>query len=277
MPINDDDEKISAFPSRTRAVGDPIDRRSGLFNRRPVAYLLSPMATLIAARRALRRFADPRKANVLQRFFKAGKGEYAQGDRFLGVAVPAVRRVAKAARDLALADVRRLLASPLHEERLLALLILVDQFRRADERRQQQLCALYLRHRAGVNNWDLVDCSAEHILGPSLLHRKKTLLFTLAASPRVWDRRLAVMSTFHFIRRRRFLETLQLARRLLKDEHDLIHKALGWMLREIGKRDRRTLERFLMRYVAHMPRTMLRYAIERFPAAQRRAYLAGQT
>ncbi len=233
-------------------------------------------ATVQDARRTLRRRANPRKAVVLQRFFKTGKGEYAEGDRFLGVTVPHVRAVARQFRELPLVDVLGLLHSLMHEERLLALVILVRQFQRGDARTRQKMFTAYLRNRRHINNWDLVDTSAEHILGPMLLTGNRRVLDQLVASQRLWDRRIAVMSTFHFIRHGRFAETLRLAKRLLTDEHDLMHKAVGWMLREIGKRDRPTLERFLCRHARKMPRTMLRYAIEHFPGAKRRRYLAGK-
>lgn len=228
------------------------------------------------ARQVLRGHANPRKAIVLQRFFKTGKGEYAEGDRFLGVTVPHVRAVARQFHELPLADVLRLLHSPMHEERLLALVILVRRFQRGDARLRQRIFRVYLQNRRHINNWDLVDTSAEHILGPILLNGQRRVLDQLAASQRLWDRRIAVMSTFHLIRRGRFESTLRLAARLLSDRHELIHKAVGWMLREIGKRDGPTLERFLRGHGRQMPRTMLRYAIEHFPAAKRRAYLAGK-
>lgn len=231
--------------------------------------------TVQGARQTLRKHANPRKVVVLQRFFKTGKGEYAEGDRFLGVTVPHVRAVARQFRALPLADVLRLLHSPMHEERLLALVMLVRRFQRGEAPIRQRIVRAYLQHRRHINNWDLVDTSAEHLLGPMLLHGQRRVLDRLAASQRLWDRRIAVMSTFHLIRHGRFTETLRLAKRLLTDEHDLMHRAVGWMLREIGKRDRPTLERFLRRHVRQMPRTMLRYAIEHFPVAERQAYLAG--
>jgi 3-methyladenine DNA glycosylase AlkD len=226
--------------------------------------------------RSLRAQADPGRARVLSRFFKTGPGHYGEGDRFLGLTVPTVRQVARQARTLPLTAVDRLLRSGYHEERLCALLILVEQFSRARPADQARRYRFYLRHTHCINNWDLVDVSAEKIVGPYLEHRSQAPLFRLARSPSVWERRIAVLATFHYIKRGRFDETLRLAQGLLRDPHDLIHKAVGWMLREIGKRDRPALERFLGRHYRTMPRTMLRYAIERFPARRRRAYLQGR-
>lgn len=229
--------------------------------------------TLADLRREVRRQASPAKARVLRRFFKTGPGEYGEGDVFLGLMVPASRALARRYRDLPLAAVRRLLRSRIHEERLIALLLLVDRFRRGDPAEQARIYDLYLRHTAHVNNWDLVDLSAEHIVGPHLAPRPRDPLDRLAGSRSVWERRIAVLATFHFIRRGEFADTLRIARRLLGDEHDLIHKAVGWMLREVGKRDRGVAARFLGRHARRMPRTMLRYAIERLPARERRALM----
>lgn len=222
----------------------------------------------------LRALGNASRAAALQRFFKTGAGEYGAGDLFLGVSVPVLRGLARAHSELALPDVAALLRSRWHEERLLALLILGRQYGRAKPRQREAIYRLYLKSRLLVNNWDLVDCSAEHILGAHLQDGDRATLQRLAASPCIWDRRMAVMATFHYIKRGDYRETFRLARLLLKDPHDLVQKAVGWMLREVGKRDQAVAEAFLRRYAAEMPRTMLRNAIERFPARLRRRYLA---
>jgi 3-methyladenine DNA glycosylase AlkD len=227
------------------------------------------------AHAALLALANPEKAAFLARFFKTGKGQYAEGDRFLGIMVPAIRRVSRQFRQLGLADVERLLRSAYNEERLLALLILVATYRAGDAHKREVVCGCYLRNRSRINNWNLVDASAPYILGAHLLRRKRALLYQLARSPNLWERRMAVLATFAFIREDDFGDTLELTRRLLDDQRELMHKACGWMLREIGKRDRSVLERFLLEHHRAMPRTMLRYAIERFPPARRLAYLHG--
>jgi 3-methyladenine DNA glycosylase AlkD len=213
------------------------------------------------------------RAAILQRFFKTGPGDYGAGDRFLGITVPVLRRLARAYQALPLADVAALLRSSWHEERLLALLILVRRYGRAAPSEREAIYRLYRRRRARINNWDLVDCSAEHIVGAHLRDADRSSLEALARSKRVWDRRIAVMATFHYIKQGEYGTTLRLARLLLDDKHDLIHKAVGWMLREVGKRDRAVEEAFLRRHAQRMPRTMLRYAVERFPPALRRRYL----
>jgi 3-methyladenine DNA glycosylase AlkD len=223
----------------------------------------------------MRALASPARATAARRFFKTGPGEYGAGDRFLGLTVPAVRKLSREHETLPLRDVARLLKSPWHEERLLALFVLVRRYVRAEPAARGQIYRLYMSNRAFVNNWDLVDCSAEHIVGPYLERSGRVTLVRLAKSDQLWDRRIAVLATFHDIKRGRFGPTLRLARLLLDDSHDLMHKAVGWMLREIGKRDRVVLERFLSQHAAEMPRTMLRYAIERFPEPLRKQYLEG--
>lgn len=230
--------------------------------------------SLSALRQALRAHASPADAAVLQRFFKTGPGEYAAGDRFLGVRVPATRRVVRAGDGLPLAEICPLLRSEWHEERLLGLLLLARRFERGDEAVQRAVFDLYCAERAGINNWDLVDVSAPNIVGGWLLTRPRDLLDEWAGSTCLWERRIAVLATLAFIRQGDFADTLRLCRRLLDDPHDLMHKACGWMLREVGKRDAGTLRGFLDQYAPMMPRTMLRYAIERFPEPERRAYLA---
>jgi 3-methyladenine DNA glycosylase AlkD len=233
------------------------------------------MANYQQVHAALLALANLEKAAFLAGFFKTGKGQYAEGDRFLGVAVPAIRRISRHFRHLGPAQIERLLRSAYNEERLLALLILVAVYRAGTAQTRQAVCRCYLRYRHRVNNWNLVDASAPYILGAHLLRRKRTVLYRLARSSNLWERRIAVLATFAFIRAGDFGDTLELTRRLLNDKHDLMHKACGWMLREIGKRNPAALEDFLRQHHRAMPRTMLRYAIERFPPARRKAYLSG--
>lgn len=232
---------------------------------------------LASVRRDLGKAARPERAESNKWFFKTGRGEYAAGDRFLGVTVPQLRAIAREHRDMPLKYVVRLLQSPWHEERLLALLIMVRQYVGADARSRRAIHQLYLRHTKSINNWDLVDASAAQIVGAHLETRDRRVLRRLARSTSLWERRMAMIATYHYIKQGDFRDALAVAELLLKDDHDLIHKAAGWMLREIGKRDRRTEERFLKKHAARMPRTMLRYAIERFPPQVRRKYLAMKT
>jgi 3-methyladenine DNA glycosylase AlkD len=219
---------------------------------------------------------SPSRARILRGFFKTGPGEYGEGDVFLGLTVPQVRRIVRdRGREATLSDARTLLASRFHEERLAALLLLAERFRRGGDRERERIYRFYLGRTRRINNWDLVDLSAPNIVGAWLAGRDRRALDRLARSKSLWKRRIAVVATFHFIREGDFAPTLRLAAALLRDPHDLIHKAMGWMLREVGKRDRATLERFLSRHARAMPRTMLRYAIERLPGPRRRAYLAG--
>ena len=219
--------------------------------------------------------ADASRIPVLQGFFKTGPGEYAEGDEFIGVTVPNVRAVVRAAGDVPLAEAARLLRSRVHEERLLALLILVRAFERGDDETRRAIYELYLANTAFINNWDLVDTSAAPIVGGWLRDRSRAPLRRLAKSPSLWERRIAILATFRFIRDGEFEPTFEIADLLLADAHDLIHKAVGWMLREVGNRDAAAERRFLARRSARMPRTMLRYAIEKFPEPERRAYLTG--
>lgn len=224
----------------------------------------------------LRELANPEQGRFAQGFFKTGPGQYGEGDRFLGIRVPVLRKLAREFRDLPLGSVERLLKSAFHEERLLALLIVVRQFGRADEPARKAIYGLYLRSTRYVNNWDLVDSSAEHVVGAHLFARSRRPLEKLARSKSLWERRIAVLATFHFIKRGEHGPTLAVAERLLADPEDLIHKAVGWMLREVGNRDRAAAEEFLRKHYRTMPRTMLRYAIEKLPEARRRAYLKGE-
>ena len=226
-------------------------------------------------RSELRGYSDESDARNLQRFFKTGAGEYGEGDRFIGVRVPSVRRIARKYGKSSLADLRILLRSEIHEERLLALIILVEKYRQGTAGERAQIYELYLSSTAYINNWDLVDTSAEHIVGAYLKNRSRKPLYKLARSGSLWERRIAIMSTFHFIKKGEFDETLKLAEILVNDSEDLIHKATGWMLREIGKRNQSREESFLEKYYQCMPRTMLRYAIEKFPESLRQQYLKG--
>ncbi|MDB6108450.1 MAG: alkylation repair enzyme [Pedosphaera sp.] len=225
---------------------------------------------------ALLKLANPEKATFLRGFFKTGKGQYAEGDRFLGIMVPAIRQLARRFRELGLADCERLLQSPYNEERLVSLLILVDCYRKADAEVKDGVYQMFLKNRHRVNNWNLVDSSAPYIIGVHLLRQDRSVLYELMDSASLWDRRMAMVATFAFIREGDFADGLRLAELLLGDDHDLMHKACGWMLREIGKRDQVVLEGFLRQHHSNMPRTMLRYAIERFPPAKRRDYLSGR-
>ena len=224
----------------------------------------------------LRAGATPVKAVVLARFFKTGPGQYGEGDRFLGVMVPGQRQIAKEFRDLPLPEVEKLLASPYHEARLTGFLVLTYAFERADEARRRELYGFTLAQRAAMNNWDLVDVIAPVIVGGWLLDRPadRKLLRKFAKSPDLWERRIAIVSTLAFIRAGDFADTLAISETLLADRHDLIHKATGWMLREVGKRDEDVLRGFLDGHAARMPRTALRYAIERLPEAERQGWLA---
>lgn len=232
------------------------------------------MNNLIALKKEIKKQADLPQARFLQRFFKTSRGGYAEGDVFLGIRVPQSRILVKKYRELSLAQAGSLLRSKYHEERLIALLILVDNFEHGNEALKTKIYKFYLNSTKFVNNWDLVDLSADKIVGEYLLDRPKAVLNKLARSKNLWERRIAMVATYQFIKNHRFAKTLEIAKILLKDRHDLIHKAVGWMLREVGKRDEKVLAQFLDKYRHRMPRTALRYAIERFPKKRRKAYLA---
>src|SRR3990172_966220 len=224
-------------------------------------------------KRKIKKVGDPEVAAVSRRFFKTGRGEYGEGETFAGIRVPVLRSLAKELGAVDLSVVWELLESGIHEERLLALLLLIAKFDRADEAGRKAICLRYLKKTKYINNWDLVDCSAEHIAGRDLLDKDKGMLYKLAQSDNIWERRIAIMSTFHYIKQGLFDDALGIAALLLNDKQDLIHKAVGWMLREIGKRNIAVEKKFLNAYQALMPRTMLRYAIERFPETERKKYL----
>ncbi len=213
------------------------------------------------------------RAIVSQRYFKTGKGDYGEGDIFIGVTVPDTRKIARKYKNITLNEIKQLLESKIHEYRLLALLILVDKYRSSEEKEKIEICDFYLKHAKYVNNWDLVDSSAHLILGEHLTNKDRSILEKLAKSSNLWEKRIAIIATMHFIRNNEFQETFKIATILLDDKHDLIHKAVGWMLREVGKKDKKAEEQFLKKYYKEMPRTMLRYAIEKFPKDERDIYI----
>jgi 3-methyladenine DNA glycosylase AlkD len=233
------------------------------------------MSTLTGIQTQLHDIADPAIALSSQRFFKTAPGQYGAGDIFLGIKVPTLRALVKEFQGVSLTIISALLKSKFHEERLFALLLLIDFYQNTSEANKQSAYDLYLSHAAHINNWDLVDVSAPHIVGDFLANRSRQPLYQLVASKSLWERRIAIVSTLHFIRRNEFADTLLVAEHLLSDNHDLIHKAVGWMLREVGKRDQPTEEAFLQTHYGSMPRTMLRYAIERFSEVRRKQYLNG--
>lgn len=238
-------------------------------------FNMSEPATVATLQKELRQLADPKRAEASAWFFKTGKGQYGEGDKFIGVTVPQLRKVAKRYTHLSLSEVHALLANPIHEFRLIAMHILVYQFQKADSTLQTQIYSFYIKHAKRINNWDLVDSSAPYIVGPYLLHTSRNVLYTLAKSRNLWERRIAIIATAHFIKHNQFKDTLAIAEILIQDTHDLIHKAVGWMLREVGNRDREAEEKFLKKHYKNMPRTMLRYAIEKFPPTRRQQYLRG--
>lgn len=222
----------------------------------------------------LLKLKNPQKAQILQRFFKTGKGEYGEGDIFLGIVVPKQREVAKKYQELNLINLQKLLQSKIHEHRLTALFILILKYKKADEKLKKEIFDLYLKNSEKVNNWDLVDLSAPNIIGDYLFDKNKSILYKMAKSNCLWEKRIAVLSTYYFIKNNQFDETLKIAEILIDDKHDLMHKAVGWMLREVGKRDQLKEEEFLERNCKKMPRTMLRYALEKFSQDKRKHYLS---
>ncbi len=214
---------------------------------------------------------DLEKAEILSRFFKTGKGEYGEGDIFLGIIVPKQRKVAKKYLNLGLEEIQKLLSSKIHEHRLTSLFILIDKYKKSDNKKE--IFDFYLKNTKNINNWDLVDLSAGNVLGNYLLEKDKSILYELAKSNNLWERRISIVSTFAFIKNNKFEDTLKISEILLNDKHDLIHKASGWMLREIGKRNQEIEEEFLKKYYKKMPRTMLRYSIEKFDEDKRKFYL----
>lgn len=223
--------------------------------------------------RELINFGDPLRAELLMGFFKTGKGQYGEGDEFLGIKVPQQRILAKKYVDLSLSDIQTLLNHKIHEFRLVALFILVLKYKKTDERGKKEIVDFYLKNTKRINNWDLVDSSAGYILGEYLADKDKSILYRFAKSKNLWERRIAIIATQGFIRRNQYEDTIKIAEILLRDDHDLIHKAVGWMLREVGNRNLGAELKFLDKYYKEMPRTMLRYAIEKFPKSQRAFYM----
>jgi 3-methyladenine DNA glycosylase AlkD len=223
----------------------------------------------------LQNLANPEKAVLLQGFFKTGPGQYGEGDVFLGVVVPEQRKIAKKYVNISFADLSKVISSRYHEERLTSFIILAYKFEKANKDEQKELFDFYIKYKEYANNWDLIDVTTPKVVGRYLLDKDRDILFHLAKSKSIWDKRIAVLATFWFIKHDDFADSLKIAEILLNDKHDLIHKAVGWMLREIGKRNLDLEENFLKKYYKKMPRTMLRYAIERFEESKRLSYLRG--
>ncbi len=224
----------------------------------------------------LQKAANKERATASQRYFKTGQGEYGEGDIFLGISNKYQREIAKKFKETKISEIQELLNSEVHEKRQVALFILVEQFRKAKEEQKKEIFEFYLKNAKKINNWDLVDLSAPNIVGNFLLDKNREILYKLAHSENLWEKRISIISTAAFIRNNYFEDTIKISEILLKDKHDLIHKAVGWMLREIGKRDEDCLIKFLNENYKEMPRTMLRYAIEKFPEEKRKAYLNGE-
>lgn len=221
----------------------------------------------------LKKAGDSDKAKILSGFFKTGKGQYGEGDKFLGIYVPIQRAIAKKYLDLDFTDLKTLLKSKIHEHRAGALFILCAWFQKADEKTREKIFKFYLQNTAGINNWDLVDLSAPTIIGGWLIDRDKEILYKMARSKNLWEKRISIVSALAFIRAKKLSDTVKISEILLNDSHDLIHKAVGWMLREAGKRDEATLRQFLAKHAAKMPRTTLRYSIEKFNEKDRKHFL----
>lgn len=236
-------------------------------------------STLSELQKAIHKLGSPERATHSQRFFKTGPGQYAEGDIFLGLTVPEQRQIAKQYSDLSLPDIQKLLRSKYHEERQIALIITILQLKsirkKQDKQAEKAFYDFYLAHTDYINNWDLVDCSARDIVGIYLLDKPRKILYELAVSPKLWERRIAIIATFAFIKQNYFTDTLKISEILLNDKHDLMHKAVGWMLREVGKMNHPTLDQFLRTHYQKMPRTALRYAIEHYPETERQKFLKG--
>lgn len=231
------------------------------------------MTNIIELKKELRKATDPEYAKILQKFFKTGKGEYGEGDIFLGIKTPIKRRIVKNYYQLPLNDLQKLLSDKIHDFRFSALIISIAQFKKGGREKKKEIFDLYLKSTEYINNWDLVDISASHIVGNFLLDKPRDVLYKMAGSKNLWKKRIAIVSTFSFIRNNEFSDTLKISEILLSDKHDLIHKATGWMLREVGKRDLATEEKFLRKHCQKMPRVALRYAIEKFSEDKRKFYL----
>lgn len=227
-------------------------------------------------REKIKQVSDKKNAETMLWFFKTAKGEYGEGDIFAGITVPVQRKIAKEFLNLNFNELKDLLNSKVHEERLIALLILVEKYEKGEEIEKDKIFGFYIDNRKGINNWDLVDLSAPKIIGHYLMNKDKKLLYEFAKSDILWDRRIAILATYTFIKSGSFSDALKISDILLNDKHDLIHKAVGWMLREVGKKDLTVEEKFLRTRYNKMPRTMLRYAIEKFPETKRKKYLEGK-
>ena len=223
----------------------------------------------------LQKLANPEKAKLLSGFFRTGKGQYGEDDIFLGIVVPDQRKTAKKYPELQLNEIQELLSNKIHEYRLTSLFILISKFERGNNKLKKEIFDFYLQNAKNINNWDLVDLSAPKIPGAYILDnpKEKKILYKLAESKNLWEKRIAILSTYTFIKNHEFEDTLNISEILLKDKHDLIHKAVGWMLREIGKKDQKTEEKFLKKHCREMPRTMLRYAIEKFQKNKKEFYM----
>jgi len=232
------------------------------------------MQTINMLRNEMNRMKDSKVAESSEWFFKTGPGEYGEGDQFIGIRVPVLRKLAKQYAQLSREELKSAIQSPIHEERLISLFILIGQYQKSAELKEQtSIFNFYIKHMKYVNNWDLVDSSAPYIIGAHLLEKDKSILRNWAVNKNLWKRRIAIVSTFHFIKHAFYDDTLEISEMLMGDKEDLIHKATGWMLREVGKRDFARIENFINRHHSIMPRTMLRYAIERFPETKRKRYL----
>lgn len=223
----------------------------------------------------LKKVSSLEKAKIEQRFFKTEKGSYGEGDIFIGAPMPEMRKVSKKYLDISFSELQEMLKSKVHEYRMTALLILSYKYPKADNKEKEKIYNFYIKNTKYINNWDLVDVTCYGIIGDYLLDKKRDILYTFAKSNDLWKKRIAIISTYAFLREKQFEDTLKISKILLKDKHDLIHKAVGWMLREVGNRDLKTEEKFLKKCYLQMPRTMLRYAIEKFEEKKRQAYLKG--
>lgn len=224
----------------------------------------------------IRKLADSKKAKIYQKFFKTGPGEYGEGDIFLGLTSSQTKEIVTKFMFLSLKDIQELLNSKIHEEKTVGFRLLVEKFEKGDEKEKKEIYDFYMKNTKKANNWDLVDVSAYKIVGAYLLNRDKSVLYKLAKSSNLWEKRISIIATFYFIKNNQFEDTLKISEILLNDTHDLIHKAVGWMLREVGKKDQEVEEKFLKKHYKIMPRTMLRYSIERFPEPLRKKYLRGE-
>ena len=238
-----------------------------------VEEVLDDNIMLDRIKKDLNKLGTKKRAEASAWFFKTGKGEYGEGDVFLGITVPEQRKIAKKYFNLSLNNLKILISSKIHEYRLISLFILINKYKKSDNKDKKKIFNFYLKNTKCINNWDLVDISAPNIVGDYLLDKDRKILYKLAKSENLWEKRISIISTFRFIRENQFKDTLKISEILLNDEHDLIHKAVGWMLREIGKRDQKAEEKFLKKYYKTMPRTMLRYAIEKFEENKRKFYL----